>query len=93
MDFDTANWDNVRHCNVRAMMLTTDENDYTDLEQADMVIDIFPGVEQNNLQDWWIWLLILIIIIIVALIVIYLYWRSKKKKSRKMYAKKKIGGK
>lgn len=95
MDFDSENWDKVKHCNIKAIMATPDKEEYDNIEEVNMVIDIFPGVERNDLQDWWFWLLILVIIIIVAICVGYLYWRRRRKRSEIQHAKNKtnIGGK
>lgn len=91
MDFDSASWDKVEHCNVRAMMLTTTDDEVDDLDEADMVIDIFPGTEDQMLDWWWILLLILIIIIIAFLV--YLYIRSRNKRAQLPNKHPKVKGK
>ena len=89
MEFDAENWENVKLCNIRAIMLTTANEEYELLEEEDMIIDIFPGVESAN-QLTWLWILLIIIIAIVAVILIYLIIRRKKRNKSGRRKEKKI---
>lgn len=81
MEFDSSNWDNVKKCKIKAIMMTTEDEITTGFEDADMVIDIFPGSSGNLCDLWWLWLLLIILIIVITLIILYYYWRKRKQKN------------
>lgn len=74
MEFDSDHWNDVKDCSIKAIMMTTKEED------EDMVIDIFPGTETNAVFLWFWILLFIIILIILAFIILYFYLKNRKKK-------------
>lgn len=89
MEFDSDNWDEVEDCQIKAMMMSTKDELDIDYDDADMVVDIFPGKSENS-ELWWLWILLIIIIIIIALLALYFY--LKKRKQNKNVPKVKGGG-
>jgi len=86
LEFPSAWWEDSSSCQLKVMMLTTD--DYTN--PSYYYIDIFPGTATPFFSTWLgMLLLLLFIILLIILFLLYLYYRNKKK-NKKTRNKKKV---